>query len=145
MASRAPEDSHGGTGLPQGSAAFPVLDRQVLEELRQYSDDEQDLVQELVQIFLADSPMQLLALQDALRDQNWVEVERHSHRLKGSAGSLGGIRLRQLCEAIEQHARQHDIDAPEETAAVICQELQVLKQELVASLDQPAGETADSE
>jgi len=108
----------------------PVLDRSVLEELRQFSDQEQDLVQELVTIFLADSPMQLLALQDALRDSNWAEVERRSHRLKGSAGSIGATRLREICEQLERYARQGKVASPEAAATVVTHELEALKREL---------------
>lgn len=128
------ETNQPGSSPPQSQAGPPVLDIQVLEELRQYSDKDHDLVQELIQIFLADSPMQLLSLQDALRDENWTEVERRSHRLKGSAGSIGAVRLRELCEEIELHARQRDLAAPGETATRIWNELEALKQQLIQSL-----------
>lgn len=114
----------------KGLADYTTLDRRVLDELRQYSDDTQDLVQELVRLFLADSPMQLLALQQALRDANWKEVETRSHRLKGSAGSIGAERLREICQEIEEYARRGALPAPEETASAVSREMEALKNEL---------------
>lgn len=86
-------------------ASVPTLDPQVLEELRAFSDEEQDLAEELIALFLDDSPTQLMALQAALSETNLPELERHSHRLKGSAGSIGALRLREICAEIEEHAR----------------------------------------
>ena len=83
----------------------PTLDTSVLEELRQYSDEEQDLADELIELFLEDSPKQLLALQRAIQNADLGEVEKRSHRLKGSAGSIGAVRLREICEVLETTAR----------------------------------------
>jgi HPt (histidine-containing phosphotransfer) domain-containing protein len=90
----------------QDWASVPTLDPQVLEELRAFSDEEQDLAEELISLFLDDSPTQLLALQTALCETNLPELERHSHRLKGSAGSIGALRLREICAEIEENARK---------------------------------------
>ncbi len=125
----------GATGGNKAGKA--VLDRRVLEELRQYSDETQDLVQELVTIFLADSPMQLMALQQALRTADWDEVERRSHRLKGSAGSIGAERLRELCQEIELHARQRDLTEPDNASHAVNSELEALKEELAAIQEHP--------
>lgn len=108
----------------------PVLDRRVLDELRELSDTEQDLVQDLINLFLADSPMQMLALQEALRSENCIEVERRSHRLKGSAGSIGAIRLREICEQIECFARAGRLPTPEEAAFSVNREFEALREEL---------------
>lgn len=91
------------SGKPQSS--LPTLDRSVLEELREYSSEEQDLAVELIELFLEDSPKQLLALQTALQNADRGEVEKRSHRLKGSAGSIGAMRLREICEGLETAAR----------------------------------------
>ncbi|MCU0228677.1 MAG: Hpt domain-containing protein [Bryobacterales bacterium] len=126
-------DAHpGANSNARNPAGRTVLDRRVLDELRQYSDDSQDLVQELVTIFLADSPMQLLALQQALQTADWEEVERRSHRLKGSAGSIGAERLRELCQEIEQHARLRDLSHPDMASHAVKQELEALRDELAA-------------
>ena len=118
-------------------AAIPTLDRQVLDELRQYSDDEQDLVQDLITLFLQDSPAQLIALQSALRNADANEAEHRSHRLKGSAGSIGAIRLREICQHIEESARRGAIDEGIRMEPAITDELGTLK----AELQQIAGGT----
>lgn len=103
------------TDSRQNWDSAPTLDPQVLEELRTFSEEDQDLAEELISLFLEDSPAQLLALQAALRETNLPEVERRSHRLKGSAGSIGALRLREICAEIEEHARHgqppQDVDS----------------------------------
>ena len=105
----------------------PTLDRSVLEELREYSSEEQDLAEELIDLFLEDSPKQLIALQRALRDTDRGEVEKRSHRLKGSAGSVGAARLRSICEALESAAREGADPIAAATGADVATELDALR------------------
>jgi HPt (histidine-containing phosphotransfer) domain-containing protein len=115
-----------GTDSKQRWAMTPTLDRRVLEELREFSDEEQDLAEELVTLFLEDSPEQLLALQTALQCANLAEVEQRSHRLKGSAGSIGALRLREICAEIESFARNGKPPDVGDTA-VLREELEALR------------------
>lgn len=108
----------------------PTLDRSVLTELQQMCGPDTNLVEELISIFLADTPMQLLALQDALRNANYVEVERQAHRLKGSASAIGADRLREICEQIEQYARTGLVPAPDSAAQWVDEELSALRKAL---------------
>lgn len=109
----------------------PVLDGSVLEELRQYSSGTQDLAEELITLFLNDSPAQLATLQQALRTGNRDAIERTSHRLKGSAGSIGARRFQQMCEAIETAARDGSQPPAEITESEITAELELLQQTLL--------------
>lgn len=108
----------------------PTLDTSVLEELRQYSDEEQDLADELIEIFLEDSPKQLMALQRALQNADFGEVEKRSHRLKGSAGSIGALRLREICEALEITARVGTGPIVPTADADVAAEMEALRQAL---------------
>lgn len=111
-------------------ADVPTLDPSVLEELREYSSEEQDLAEELIDLFLEDSPKQLIALQRALRDTDRGEVEKRSHRLKGSAGSIGAARLRSICEALESAAREGAEPMSGATDADVATELDALRNAL---------------
>ncbi len=111
-------------------ADVPTLDRSVLEELREYSSEEQDLAEELIDLFLEDSPKQLIALQRALRETDRGEVEKRSHRLKGSAGSIGAARLRSICEALESAAREGAEPIAAATDADVATELDALREAL---------------
>lgn len=111
-------------------ADVPTLDRSVLEELREYSSEEQDLAEELIDLFLDDSPKQLMALRRALQDTDRGEVEKRSHRLKGSAGSIGAARLRKICEALESAAREGSEPTSAATDADVAAELEALREAL---------------
>jgi HPt (histidine-containing phosphotransfer) domain-containing protein len=80
----------------------PVLDDSVIAELRQLGDE---VVGEVVTVFLSDAPRRLGKLQHALIEQSRETVVREAHGLKGSALGVGAARLAQLCAAIEQGAR----------------------------------------
>lgn len=112
------------------ATAAPTLDRSVLEELREYSGEEQDLAEELIELFLEESPQQLLALQSALRNADSAEVERRSHRLKGSAGSIGAMRLREICEGLESAARTSPERLAETADTEVAAELDALRKAL---------------
>lgn len=120
------------SGKPQSS--LPTLDRSVLEELREYSSEEQDLAVELIELFLEDSPKQLLALQTALQNADRGEVEKRSHRLKGSAGSIGAMRLREICEGLETAARANREPLATSADTEVAVELNALRKAL-ASFD----------
>jgi HPt (histidine-containing phosphotransfer) domain-containing protein len=111
-------------------ANAPTLDTSVLEELRQYSEKEEDLASELIALFLEDSPKQLMALQQALRAADFGEVEKRSHRLKGSAGSIGAVRLREICESLELNARAGIGPIPASADADISAEMDALRNAL---------------
>ncbi len=111
-------------------ANAPTLDTSVLEELRQYSEEEEDLADELIALFLEDSPKQLMALQQALQTADFGEVEKRSHRLKGSAGSIGAVRLREICESLELNARAGIGPIPASANADISAEMDALRHAL---------------
>lgn len=58
-------------------------------ELPLYSNlAEPDMV-ELVEEYVADIPQIVHVLESALASENWQELKRQAHRLKGSAGGYG--------------------------------------------------------
>ena len=89
---------------PQG-AAHPI-DESRLDELRMLSDDQRpDILGELIDIFLDDTPAQLMALAHALDLSDPEPVMQHGHSLKSSCAQLGAIQLSELCRQLEAMGR----------------------------------------
>jgi len=86
-------------------AAHP-LDYAVIDELRSLQDGaESDLVAEVVNLFLADSPRRLAAMAQAIEAGDAANLRREAHGLKGSAANVGGVGVRAICEHLERLGR----------------------------------------
>lgn len=60
---------------------------------------------ELVELFVAEMPDRIAALERALADRDWGELRRAAHQLKGAAGSYGFGPLTPLAAAVEDTVR----------------------------------------
>lgn len=65
-------------------------------------DDEPDLIVELIDIYLKDTPMQIAVMREALAKTDETSLGRAAHTLKGSSSSLGVKGVAAICEEIEQ-------------------------------------------
>lgn len=108
----------------------PTVNWTVLEELSQYQGEGGNLAEELVQLFFEETPRQMLSLDRALQSSDFQEVMKRSHQLKGSAGAIGAERLRAICEAVEQVARERQSAVLEFSSAIIAEELVNLRSAL---------------
>jgi len=85
------------------------LDQGVLAELRALSGAGQDLLAEVVGVFVDEAPRQIQALQAALAGGDAALVLRAAHRLKGSANGVGARAMGDVAAAIESAARGGDV------------------------------------
>ncbi len=90
---------------PAKSARKPVVDRDAL--LVRLGGDE-DLLREVVQIFLEDTPRQLEAMTRALAAQDGPTLRRLAHTLKGSSGTACATSLQAAALALETAAARGD-------------------------------------
>jgi CheY-like chemotaxis protein len=106
------------TGMGEGpggeASTIKVLDRSVLSGLRELQEeDEGDILSELVGLFLADVPPQLVTLGEAARAGDARSVERIAHSLKDSCGNMGAARLGAVCAELGELGRSGDLsEAP---------------------------------
>jgi HPt (histidine-containing phosphotransfer) domain-containing protein len=72
--------------------------------------DDEELVRELVDAFLADTPEQVSALEAAFAAGDILQTGRLAHRIKGAAANLSACRLQQVAHALERiaHAGNHE-------------------------------------
>lgn len=86
----------------------PVFDRAELLD-RLMADEE--LVAEILDSFLAETPAQVAAVVDAFQRGDAVATERLAHRVKGAAANLSAVRLQRVAGAIEAACRASQLDA----------------------------------
>jgi len=74
-------------------------------------DGEEEFFRELVQIFLDDCPMQMLALRAALADGDLADVTRAAHTVKGSSSNFAAKAVIAAAQRLEYHAQNGDLGA----------------------------------
>jgi HPt (histidine-containing phosphotransfer) domain-containing protein len=110
-----PEDRGNG-----GAGARPVFARRDL--LERLGGDEQLLAQ-VLEVFLSDAPLQLEALLRAVADADLAAVQRRAHGLKGAAANVGAMALRGAALELEVAADAGDHERIQRLTARIEQEL----------------------
>ena len=98
-----------GTAPPPGQAAAPVLEMEVIEELRSIMGDE---YRNLVKLFLEDAPTHIEKLRIAAEAGDIAAMVAPSHTLKSSSANLGALALSSVAKRIEFGARTEALTKP---------------------------------
>jgi CheY-like chemotaxis protein/HPt (histidine-containing phosphotransfer) domain-containing protein len=96
-------------GAVAPSAPAPVLDPEVIEELRSIMGDE---CQGLIRLFLEDAPQHIGKLQTALAGNDIAGMVAPAHTLKSSSANLGCMALSSVAKRIEHGARTNSLEKP---------------------------------
>jgi HPt (histidine-containing phosphotransfer) domain-containing protein len=72
-------------------------------------DGDKELLSEICDIFIEESPQRMERLKNALDNNNIVLVEREAHSLKSTAANIGAGLLRDSTQHVEVVARNSDI------------------------------------
>ncbi len=112
-----------------------ALDKNVLDELLSFaSDGDPDLLLDLIQMFLDDSPSKVAAVREGLETGDFEKAERAAHSLKASSGNLGARIVQDICEQLQVLTRGRKMNeslelAPrlEQSYAAAASELQKLR------------------
>lgn len=94
------------------------LDRSVLNELREL-DDDGDLFAELVKNFLTETPRRLHEIVTAIEKSDGEALAAVAHKLRGSSGCYGAMRLTDLCQSLELQAQRGAFSLAERTLTMI--------------------------
>ena len=109
-------------------ATVAVLDEAGLLEV---VSGNSDLLRELAELFLEDSPERLLEIRKALDSGNLAALQRAAHTLKGSASSLCGKRTAELALRLEELADTRDLPAARVSYPALADEVVKLQRALV--------------
>ena len=103
------------------------LDTSKLDELRMLSDDDMDLLGELIDIFLDDTPARMLDLAAAVQAGDPEASMQNAHALKSSCAQLGAMQLSEFCKQVEAMGRAGDVSAAGPVVAAAQAELERVK------------------
>jgi len=112
----------------------PFLDGIAIGRIRRIGGDA--LVSNMVNMFLEHGAERVAAIRAAAEAGDVKAVEHIAHSLKSSAGNLGGTRLQETAEMLEQKAAQGVID--DDCAARITREFDETAAALRRTLEEPA-------
>ena len=107
--------------------AGSVIDREL--SLSRVGGDE-ELLKEIVILFLEDYPKVIADLRDAAARGDAKGVERNAHSLKGSVSNFGAQMAVDTALKLESMGRAHDLDDVSPLLDTLDQTLAVLKREL---------------
>lgn len=105
---------------PPGSADAPAPVE--IEKLRQLTDNDEEFLRELVELYLEDAPQRLNKLREAVAAASAPDIKSEAHGLKGASGNLSAVGLQHLFAQLEHSAANNDLT---HTAA----ELQAIEEE----------------
>lgn len=100
-----------------------------LRELASASDDPGQF-RELIELFLAELASGLASMGRALADGNAEELARLAHSLKGASASMGATGLALLCRALEERAKNRELDGAEQELKRIESEVYIVRETL---------------
>jgi CheY-like chemotaxis protein len=90
------------------------------------------LLSELIEIYLSESPSLLAAAQRALREKNGQDLARAAHTIKGSAGNFIARATLETAEQLEAFAEQEDFSRAQEAMSGLEREMERLGRALNA-------------
>ena len=68
------------------------------------------IIAEMLTIFVERTPVELEGIEKMIRDNQWEEVKRVAHRLKGSCAAIWANALFQLISDVERMAIEMNVD-----------------------------------
>jgi PAS domain S-box-containing protein len=101
-----------------------VFDRSAfLERL----DGDEELMEEIVQVFMADFPNQLALLKDAISQDNAYALERQAHAMRGAAANIEAKSLKSIAFEIETAGNSKDMSRADSLIEKLEREFEELK------------------
>ncbi len=104
--------SWAGAARIKPESADAAIDLRRLEHLRDLQESAApSLVNELIDLFIADMPGHLNALADAARRADASQLIGLAHRMLSATDNIGARRMSALCVEVERLARREEVDA----------------------------------
>ena len=88
-------------------ASDAAIDRKAIQDLR---DEGENLLSDLVDMFIHEVPGQLATLEAALTKRDAGAARLTAHTLKGTGANFGASRMQALASAIEEKGRSGSLD-----------------------------------
>jgi signal transduction histidine kinase/PleD family two-component response regulator/HPt (histidine-containing phosphotransfer) domain-containing protein len=111
---------------------YPIFDK---ESLMTRLLDDKDLAKMVIEGFLKDIPLQIIALKGYLGAEDATEVTKQAHTIKGASANVGGERLRNVVFEIEKSAMTRDLQTVATQIAELETQFNLLNQAMVEELE----------
>ncbi|MDP3919747.1 MAG: response regulator, partial [Candidatus Omnitrophota bacterium] len=96
---------------PKEEASNPVLSDVLRKDIGlRYAGDDEELYQQIIDIFVEDSPKHVKQLKESFEASNVEQVERLAHLIKGSTANIGAEELKKEALKIEMAAANGDLE-----------------------------------
>lgn len=105
-----------------------------LDKALTHMDGDQELLHNLVQVFIEESAGQLAAIQEGIQEADAGAVERAAHAIKGAVGNFAAQRSYDLAYHLEILGRERRFNDLPQAFAELEQELKSLKEALQHAL-----------
>jgi len=79
----------------------PVIDSAATTVLQQIGEGAQDVLQEVIDLYLDDAATRMEAIRKAVADRDSPSLAAAAHALKSSSGNVGATRVREICRELE--------------------------------------------
>ena len=87
-----------GLAAPKNALTASALD---VGEMRQRLGDDEELIADIIRLFLADYPLRLEAIESAIEARDPDRIRREAHTLKGGASNLSAFGVVEAARALE--------------------------------------------
>ena len=117
-----------------GESELPsaVIDWKIVEGLRNMAgDDADEMLQELIQVYLEDAPQRLQTIKAAIACSDLATLQQSVHALRSVSVTIGATRLGKLCEVLETDVKERKLQDVVTLASQIDTELISVKCALV--------------
>jgi histidine phosphotransfer protein HptB len=104
-----------------------VIDKETLMELCVDLDEDEELIQEMVNLFLEDAAAQLVTAREVLTSQDSVGLGRIAHTLKGSSSYYGAKRLAKPCRELEENCERGNLSVADSLLTQMDKEFEAVK------------------
>jgi PAS domain S-box-containing protein len=120
------------TGRKESEDASPIIDRRRIDQLLELQDENNPtLANDIIQLFINDSPKHLQNIADALAAQSPDELLSAAHRFLSSIENLGAQRMRKHCMDLEQLGREGRLDGGKPLLESLRREFDIARQHLL--------------
>jgi two-component system, sensor histidine kinase and response regulator len=109
--------------VPGDLRAAPVLD---VGQMRDRCGDDDELIAEIVSLFLEDYPLRLAAIEQAIEDRDLERIRIGAHTLKGGAANFSASRVVAAANALEAHGSPSDFSLIGANFAILVAEVEHL-------------------
>ncbi|MBU1211879.1 MAG: response regulator [Alphaproteobacteria bacterium] len=90
--------------------SFPLLDPDVLDQIREMQAGDMDLVAKVVALYRTHAPEALRSLRGSWQDAPDDVIATAAHALKSLSRNIGAVRVAEICEVVESGARENSLD-----------------------------------